>query len=153
MTPSVSSVAPRWPIGWLFGLMTACLLLVALAQQQGWHETAPEAKTVWELSLKFEDLPNGDVRVTETESGKTLAVFSGEQGFLRGSLRAMARQRRIAQTDLQAPLTLRALDDGRLMLLDPTQEARIDLDSFGPSNKAVFMGLRSSSAHASVQQE
>jgi hypothetical protein len=65
----------------------------------------------------------------------------------------MARQRRIAQTDLQAPLTLRALDDGRLMLLDPTQEARIDLDSFGPSNKAVFMGLRSSSAHASVQQE
>ena len=71
MNPSAPSLAPRWPIGWLFSLMAASLLLVGLAQQQGWHEAAPEAQTVWELSLKFEDLPNGDVRVIETESGKT----------------------------------------------------------------------------------
>jgi hypothetical protein len=29
-----------------------------------------------------------------------------------------------------------------LLLIDPTQGERIDLDSFGPSNKAVFAGLR-----------
>jgi len=130
------------PIGWLIGLMTVMVLSVALARWQGWRVPVVDAATVWEASLLFEDLPNGDVQVRDARNGLTVAVFSGEQGFLRGSLRAMARQRRLAQADMTAPLVLRALADGRLLLLDPNLGERIDLDSFGPTNKAVFAGLR-----------
>jgi putative photosynthetic complex assembly protein len=137
--------APRTrglPIGWLIGLMAVNLLAVGLARWQGWHVQVQDAPTVWEMSLKFEDMPDGSVRVSDATDGRPLAVFAGEQGFLRGSLRAMARQRRVAQAERGAPLLLRALADGRLVLIDPTQGERIDLDSFGPSNKAVFAGLR-----------
>jgi putative photosynthetic complex assembly protein len=130
------------PIGWLIALMALTLGLVAWAQQQGWRVTVSDAPTAWEMSLQFKDLPNGDIAVLDTQRGLTLREFSGEQGFLRGSLRALARQRRVAEADHQAPVLLRALTDGRLLLIDPTQGVRIDLDSFGPSNKAVFAGLR-----------
>ena len=129
-------------ITWLVGLMLGVLAVVGLARWQGWHETPDLAPTVWEMSLRFEDLPNGDVRVTNASNGHELAVYSGEQGFLRGTLRAMARQRRLAQATLQEPLVLRGLQDGRLQLVDPLHGQTIDLDSFGPSNKAVFAALK-----------
>ncbi|MEY2622466.1 MAG: hypothetical protein RIT26_2286 [Pseudomonadota bacterium] len=140
------------PIGWLIGLMAVMVLSVALARWQGWREPVVDAATVWEASLLFEDLPNGDVQVRNARDGQTVAVFAGEQGFLRGSLRAMARQRRLAQADMTAPLVLRALADGRLVLLDPKSGERIDLDSFGPSNKAVFAGLRPATPPALIQE-
>ena len=133
------------PIGWMGLFMLLTLLAVSLARWQGWHDTAPVAQTAWEVSLRFEDTSNGDVRVINTASGQEVALFSGEQGFLRGTLRAMARQRRIAEAERSAPLLLRGLSDGRLQLLDPTQAAVIDLDSFGPTNRAVFASLRPTS--------
>jgi len=69
------------PIGWLIGLMTLMVLSVALARWQGWREPVVDAATVWEASLLFEDLPNGDVQVRDARNGLTVAVFSGEQGF------------------------------------------------------------------------
>ena len=153
MKIQTAGAKPGVPISWLVGLMTIVLLLVGLARMQGWRDRVDDAATVWEMSLNFKDMPNGDVWVTDADSGKNLAVFSGEQGFLRGSLRAMARQRRLAQTELNAPLVLRALADGRLLLIDPLQDERIDLDSFGPSNKAVFASLRMGTSHASLKQE
>jgi hypothetical protein len=35
--------------------------------------------------------------------------------------------------------------DGRLTLLDPSTQQRIDLEAFGPSNVAVFAGLQKTS--------
>jgi hypothetical protein len=32
--------------------------------------------------------------------------------------------------------------DGRLTLLDPSTQQRIDLEAFGPSNASVFAGLQ-----------
>jgi hypothetical protein len=32
--------------------------------------------------------------------------------------------------------------DGRLTLIDPSTQQRIDLEAFGPSNAAVFAGLQ-----------
>ena len=132
-------------IAWLLGLMGLTLFAVGMARWQGWQDRVPDPPTAWEMSLRFEDMPDGSVRVSDATDGRPLAVFAGEQGFLRGSLRAMARQRRVAQAERDAPLLLRELADGRLVLIDPTQGVRIDLDSFGPSNKAVFAGLRRAS--------
>ena len=132
------------PVAWLGAMLVTSLIVVTLARWQGWHERAPDAQVSWDMSLYFEDMPNGDVRVTDARNGQEVAQISGEQGFLRGTLRAMARQRRVTQTERNAPLLLRGLSDGRLQLVDPMQGLAIDLDSFGPSNKAVFAGLRRS---------
>ncbi len=147
-----ASTSKGLPIGWLLALMALTLGLVAWAQQQGWRVTVSDAPTAWEMSLRFKDLPNGDIAVLDAQQGQTLREFSGEQGFLRGSLRALARQRRVAGADHEAPVLLRALVDGRLLLIDPTQGVRIDLDSFGLSNKAVFAGLRGISTTALKQE-
>jgi hypothetical protein len=40
-----------------------------------------------------------------------------------------------------APMQLLGRADGRLTLLDPSTQQRIDLEAFGPSNAAVFAGL------------
>ncbi len=142
MNSRTASPQKGLPISWLLALMALTLAVVGWAQQQGWRVATQDAPTAWEMSLQFKDLPNGDIAVIDAQLGLTLREFSGEQGFLRGSLRALARQRRIAEADRDAPVLLRALVDGRLLLIDPTQGSRIDLDSFGPSNKAVFAGLR-----------
>ena len=71
------------PIGWMGLFMLLTLLAVGLARWQGWHDTAPAAQTAWEVSLRFEDTSNGDVRVIDATSGQEVALFSGEQGFLR----------------------------------------------------------------------
>jgi putative photosynthetic complex assembly protein len=140
------TAAPRMqPMGWLLSLMAAILLVVGLARWQGWHEALPTDGVAWEMSLQFEDMPNGDVRVTRSLGHEQIALFSGEQGFLRGTLRAIARQRRVTQNDPTAPLILRGLQDGRLQLVDPLQNLHIDLDSFGSTNKAVFADLHRNS--------
>jgi putative photosynthetic complex assembly protein len=62
----------------------------------------------------------------------------GEQGFLRGALRSLVRERRRRGGDASAPFTLIGRADGRLTLADATTGQRIDLESFGPTNAAVF---------------
>jgi hypothetical protein len=53
----------------------------------------------------------------------------------------MARERRMAGIGSQPAFELVARADGRLTLVDPTNAQRIDLESFGPTNAAVFAAL------------
>ena len=76
--------------------------------------------------------------MVDARTGRTLDVMQGEQGFLRGTLRGMARERRRSGIDDSTPLSLLARADGRLTLVDPATGRRIDLESFGPTNAAVF---------------
>ena len=65
----------------------------------------------------------------------------GEQGFLRGALRALARERRMREVGALPPFELAARADGRLTLADTATGARIDLESFGPDQCRVFARL------------
>ncbi|MCM0043447.1 MAG: photosynthetic complex assembly protein PuhC [Burkholderiaceae bacterium] len=91
--------------------------------------------------LRFDDLPDGAVAVVDTGSGQPLARFEGEQGFLRGTLRAMARERRAHGVGADRPFELIAHADGRLTLHDPATGMRIALESFGSTNAGVFARL------------
>ena len=51
------------------------------------------AATLSERLLRFEDRPDGGVAVIDGETGKLLTTMTGEQGFLRGAIRALARDR------------------------------------------------------------
>jgi putative photosynthetic complex assembly protein len=99
---------------------------------------AVEAPAVAQRALIFRDLPDGGVAIVDAATGRTLDTAHGEQGFLRGTLRALARERRQHGATADAPLQLIARADGRLTLADASTGARIDLESFGPTNAAVF---------------
>ena len=66
------------PVAWLGAMLVTTLIVVTLARWQGWHERAPDAQVSWDMSLYFEDMPNGDVRVTDARNGQEVAQFSGE---------------------------------------------------------------------------
>jgi putative photosynthetic complex assembly protein len=132
----------RWPIRFLVVFLGATLLLVGIARLSGvsWH--ASDAETVWQRQLVFVDTPGGSVLVKDSSSGKTLGQFDGEQGFLRGTLRALARERKRRGIGPEAPFSLLGRADGRLTLLDASTAQRIDLESFGPTNSAIFRNFR-----------
>jgi putative photosynthetic complex assembly protein len=80
--------------------------------------------------------------VKDAQSQSEIAQFDGEQGFLRSTLRALVRERKRQNIGPDAPMQLLGRADGRLTLLDPSTQQRIDLEAFGPGNAAVFAGLQ-----------
>ena len=62
-------------------------------------------------------------------------------GFLRGTMRGLARERKRLGVSPAIPFDLIGRADGRLTLVDPGTGRRVDLESFGPENAAVFAAL------------
>jgi putative photosynthetic complex assembly protein len=93
--------------------------------------------------LNFIDQPDGSIRVIDHETHNIVDNFSGEQGFLRGTLRALVRERKLRglEANQAQAFELIAHDGGRLTLRDPATGTSIALESFGPTNTAVFARL------------
>jgi putative photosynthetic complex assembly protein len=140
--PQTVSSPIKWPIRFLLVFLGATLFLVAIARLTGvsWH--AADADTVWQRQLVFVDTQGGSVLVKDPVTNKTLGQFDGEQGFLRGTLRALARERKRRGIGPEAPFSVLGRADGRLTLMDPSTSQRIDLESFGPTNSAIFRNFR-----------
>ena len=130
------------PMAWIGVILLAMLVAVGLARWSGLDPRTPDAAVQWQRDLQFRDAAGGDIAVLDHRTGQQVAQFSGEQGFLRSTLRALARERHREKIGADAPFLLIGRTDGRLTLLDPTTQQRIDLESFGPSNAAIFAGLR-----------
>lgn len=130
------------PVTWIGVVLLAVLLAVGLARWSGLDPRTPDATVQWQRDLQFRDMPGGDIDVLDQRTGQTVARFSGEQGFLRTTLRALARERHRSSLNAEAPFLLIGRTDGRLTLQDPSTGQRIDLESFGPTNAAVFASLR-----------
>jgi putative photosynthetic complex assembly protein len=93
--------------------------------------------------LRFIDQSDGSINVIDKSNDKLVQNFSGEQGFLRGTLRSLVRERKLRGMDTatERAFELIAHSGGRLTLRDPATGATIALESFGPTNMAVFTGL------------
>ena len=139
--PAAPGTMPRGPL-WLIGaLLLAALAGVAGVRLSGTEIREPDAATVAQRSLRFEDRRDGSVAVLDARSGRQIESIHGEAGFLRGTLRAMARERRKQGLGAEPAFELIARADGRLTLSDPATGERIDLESFGPTNAGVFARL------------
>jgi putative photosynthetic complex assembly protein len=145
--PTPSAKAPKTqslnrPMAWVGVMLLAMLVAVGLARWSGLDPRTPDAPAQWQRDLQFRDVAGGDIAVLDHHTGQQVASFTGEQGFLRSTLRALARERQRENLGKEAPFLLIGRTDGRLTLQDPSTGQRIDLESFGPSNAAVFASLR-----------
>jgi putative photosynthetic complex assembly protein len=134
-----SELIPRRALLAAGGVLAALLVTVGALRWSGYQATSqPDASTVAQRSIYFRDLPDKGIAVVDGASGVVLDTLRGEQGFVRGTLRGLVRERKLRGLVAEVPLQLIARADGRLTLLDPLTAQRIDLESFGPTNAAVF---------------
>lgn len=136
-----AETVPRMPLLALGVLLAAALLSVATVRLSGMPVHQPDAPAVATRHFAFEDRADGSVAVVDVEAQRVVEVVRGEAGFLRGALRALARERAKRGIGPGAPFDLIARADGRLTLADPSTGERLDLESFGPTNAAVFARL------------
>lgn len=141
--PFAEHPIPRAPLAAAAGLVVLSLLAagtVRLTGIGGVH-TAP-AQVVQQRTLQFVDRSDGGVTVQDAASGATVAVLpSGEGGFVRVTLRSLARERRQAGIGPEPVFLLQSSEDGRLTLEDTATGRRIDLKAFGPTNAGAFARL------------
>ena len=129
---------PRWVLWSVGSLLLFTLVAIGLVRITGNGPDQLAAATLTERLLRFEDRPDGGVAVIDGVTGKLLTTVTGEQGFLRGAIRALARDRTARKIGSEQPFKLISRTDGRLTLFDPVSGQRVDLESFGPSNVGVF---------------
>lgn len=131
------------PRGALIAAAVLIVLAIALAAfaRQGLIGRADDlsAPTVEFRDLVFLDRKDGGILVLAADTGETVqAIEPGTNGFLRGVLRGLARERRLGGFDTEKPFRLLRQGDGRLTLLDLATQRHIELVSFGPTNAKAF---------------
>lgn len=139
MATRTTDTFPRWVLWCVAGLLAFTIAAVALVRITGNGPDQLAAATITERLLRFEDRAGGGVAVIDGETGQLLTTVTGEQGFFRGALRALARDRSARKIGPEQPFKLISRTDGRLTLFDPVSGQRVDLESFGPTNAAVFV--------------
>ncbi len=132
------------------GLLRAALALIifaVLATALGrWSDVGavhmPEAYAVETLLLEFEDLQDGGVAIRQSQTHRLLyKVEPGTNGFIRGTIRGLARERLRSGIGPDHPFILTHWNNGSISLLDDTTGRRIDLDAFGVTNAQAFAQL------------
>ena len=129
---------PRWVLLCAGGIIAFSLIAVGLVRITGNGPDQRAAAPTVQRSLVFLDQKDGGVLVADGRTGETLTVLHGEQGFVRGALRALTRERHARALGSNLPFDLVARVDGRVTLMDPSTGHRVDLESFGPTNTAEF---------------
>ena len=130
---------PRAVLLAVAGVLAAVLLAVGWVRLAGIDIHDPAGAVLEQRLLRFVDRPDGGVDVIDDATHRLLHSVQGQQGFLRGVLRGLARERKARALGAEAPFVLSRHADGRLQLADPTTGQRIELASFGPDNAAVFL--------------
>lgn len=101
-----------------------------------------DAPAVSVREFRFEDRADGGITVRDAASGRIVHEVAPEtNGFLRGTMRGLARERHRRGIGPEIPFRMIGRADGKLTLEDPATGRRVDLGSFGPTNAAAFAGL------------
>ena len=141
---------PRAPLFALGGLVMASLLAVSAVRFTGVGvDHVADAPAVEQREFRFEDRPDGSIVVLDVSGRQTIdTVAPGSNGFLRGTMRGLARERKRQGVSPELPFRMIGRADGKLTLEDPGTGRRVDLASFGPTNAAVFAQIMATPATA-----
>jgi putative photosynthetic complex assembly protein len=140
---SHDQAVPRGPLIGAVALVLAVLTVVGVGRISGAGVTsATEGVPLLARELIFADRPDGSILVSDADAGSDVAVLApGSNGFVRGALRALVRDRRREDVGGRSPFHLAAWPDGRLTLEDPSTGRVVGLEAFGPTNMAAFARL------------
>jgi putative photosynthetic complex assembly protein len=141
---------PTVPRGALIGAAALLLFVLAMTGAVSWglipHAADPEASraanhvaVAQSRELRFTDRADGAVVVSDAVSGKTVKVIGfGEGGFLRATMRRMAKARIAAGVGAEPPFTLTLWANGALSLSDPQTGGEAEIHGFGPDHSRIF---------------
>jgi putative photosynthetic complex assembly protein len=131
---------PLYAIGAILALTVVAVSVVRVGELgSSFVSTAPSRD---ERALRFEDRTDGSIAIIDARKSETIEnIAPGTNGFLRGALRGLARERKRMGAGAETPFMLTARSDGRLTLDDPVTKRQIDLKSFGHTNANVFEQL------------
>ncbi len=103
---------------------------------------APRPAPLESLALSFDDQTDGSVAVLDATTGLRFTSIPPESnGFVRGVLRGMNRERKLESLGKDAKFVLAREQNGRLSLEDLQTHRRVDLTAFGPDNAGAFARL------------
>ena len=141
LAPSRPDTFPRWVLMCAGGVVAFSLISVGLIRLTGNGPDQRPAAATQERQLRFEDRPDGSIAITDGVTGELVTAVRGEQGFVRGALRALARERKARGLGAEQSFQLMVRTDGGLTLYDPATSQRVDLEAFGPTNSDNFARL------------
>lgn len=134
------------------GLLVGVTILFAAGPRLGYlppiqtattERAAHHVAVVETRDLRFTDRADGALVIDDTTRGTVAAVLphGTNNGFIRGVLRGMARDRLLRGVGKTPPFRLTLFGDGALTLFDPSTGRNVELGSFGPTNKQSFADL------------
>ncbi|MFN3592132.1 MAG: photosynthetic complex assembly protein PuhC [Thermaurantiacus sp.] len=143
---------PKLPLYGAIGLVLLSLFLVgsvrlglvvpvrASAEQ---YREARGIEPLYSRDLVFTDAPDGAVIVREAATGDIVHTIpaGSENGFVRGVMRGLARERRMNDVGAEPPFRVTLWTDNELTLTDLATGREIDLNAFGRSNREAFLAL------------
>lgn len=105
----------------------------------------PPVAVLEQRALLFQDRPDGSVAVLSASDGTLVhSVPPGGDGFIRGTMRGLNRERVMSGIAPETPFELTRYADGRFELRDTATGRKIDLRAFGATNTAAFERLLTS---------
>jgi len=123
----------------LVGAATLMGLVIVAAFARRDAAVAPSLAPIMQTrTLLFTDQANGAVAVVDAVSRTPVAIETGQQGFLRQTMRGLALFREAQGGPRDLPFTLTYYADRRFILRDPATGRQVELEAFGPTNEAVF---------------
>ena len=124
-------------------VIAVSIATAAVGRMTGAANSAPTAPAIASRDLLFRDQPNGSVAVYDARNtGTPIDMIAPEtNGFLRATMRGLARQRLRQDADREVPFRLTEWADGRLTLADPTTGRSVEMEAFGITNESVFAAL------------
>lgn len=144
---------PTVPRGALIGAAILLLFVIALtgavrfglipkAADPSVTRAAAQVMPAQERSLRFIDRADGAVVVSDATSGEIVTVVPfGQGGFLRATMRRMAKARIAAGIGAEPPFTLTRWENGALSLKDPATGRDAEIYGFGPDHTKSFADM------------
>ncbi len=104
--------------------------------------------------IRFEDQLDGGIEVRDANTNAVIERVAPEtNGFMRGAVRSLVRERKRSNIGADKPFSIVALADARLVLRDNVTDHEIDLASFGSTNAEVFSKLLSKQETATTMSK
>lgn len=135
---------PTAVIAGIGGVLAVTLLMSAMAagsREAGEVETlsGQASKVLQERLFTAEDQSDGTIQIADSQSGEILETINRDSnGFIRGALRGLSRERKLRGVGSGEPFRLRYFGDGTLILDDPATSQIVALNGFGQDNAKAF---------------